>query len=323
MALKFQDYYKTLGVDRKASPEELRKAYRALARKYHPDVNKEAGAEDKFKQTSEAYEVLKDPEKRKRYDALGSNWRAGQEFSPPQGFEGFSFDFGGDGDGGGFSGFSSFFESLFGGGGGAATRSPFGGGRRARAPRAGRRLEAEFEIPLEDAVRGATRDVSFEALEPAGGLDGARAVRKQFSLKIPPGTRPGTVMRLAGQGAASLGGGPPGDLHLHIKVAPHPRFEIAGDDLATRLPIAPSEAALGAKVALKLVDGEATVAIPPGSSSGRKLRLRGQGMPKKGGGRGDLLVELMIHVPAHPSPEERALFEQLGQVSKFDPRAGA
>ena len=321
MALEFQDYYKTLGVDRKASPEEIRKAYRALARKYHPDVNKDAGAEDKFKQASEAYEVLKDAQKRKRYDALGSNWRAGQEFSPPQGFEGFSFDFGG-GNGGGISGFSSFFESLFGGGGGA-NHSPFGGGRRARAPRSGRRLEAEFEIPLEDAVRGATRDVSFEVVEPAGGLGGARPVRKQFSLKIPPGTRPGTVMRLAGQGAAGPGGGPPGDLHLHIKVAAHPRFEIEGDDLATQLAITPSEAALGAKVALKLVDGEAAVTIPAGSSSGRKLRLRGQGLPKKGGGRGDLLVELMIHVPAQPSPEERALFEQLGGVSKFDPRAGA
>ena len=319
MALKFQDYYKTLGVDRKASQEEIRKAYRALARKYHPDVNKDAGAEDTFKLASEAYEVLKDPEKRKRYDALGSNWRAGQEFSPPQGFEGFNFDFGGDG--GGFSGFSSFFESLFGGAGGGATRSPFGGGRRgARAARPGRRLEAEFEIPLEDAVRGATRDVSFEVLEPVGGRGGAAPVRKQFSLKIPPGTRPGTVMRLAGQGAMGPGG--PGDLHLHIKVAPHARFEIAGDDLVTRLAITPSEAALGAKVSLKLVDGEAAVTIPPGSSSGRRLRLRGQGLPKKSG-RGDLLVELMIHVPAQPSDEEREQYEKLGQVSNFDPRTDA
>jgi curved DNA-binding protein len=322
--VEFQDYYKTLGIERSASQEEVRRSYRKLARTYHPDVNKEAGAEARFKQITEAYEVLKDPEKRKRYDALGSNWRAGQDFTPPPGFEGFEFDLGGARAGGeGFGDFSSFFETLFGGGG---FGGPFAGGARRGGPR-GRRpravaQEAELVIPLEEAVRGATREVALEAQEV--GADGRVGLaRKTLSLKIPPGTRPGTVMRLAGQGARSSHGGPAGDLLLHIRIAPHPRFTIEGDDLSTRLPVTPWEAALGTKVELQLVEGSAELSVPPGSKSGKKLRLRGQGLPKKGGGRGDLYVELAIHVPATLTPRERELFTELARESSFDPRRDA
>jgi curved DNA-binding protein len=336
--VEFQDYYQTLGVERSATPEEVRRAYRKLARQFHPDVNKEAGAEARFKQVTEAYEVLKDPEKRKRYDALGSSWRAGQEFTPPPGFEGFNFDFGGARGGGeAFSGFSSFFETLFGGNGfgapfgagGGAGGGPGGFGRaggrgartRSQRPRGGARQEAELVIPLEEAVRGATREVTLEAQEL--GLDGqVELVRKSFSLRIPPGTRPGTVMRLAGQGARSPHGDPPGDLLLHIQIAPHPRFTLEGDDLGTRLPITPWEAALGTKVTLQLVEGSAELTVPPGSKSGKKLRLRGQGLPRKGGARGDMIVELMIHVPATLTPRERELFTALARESRFDPRRG-
>jgi curved DNA-binding protein len=327
--VEFQDYYETLGIARGASADEVRRAYRKLARQYHPDVNKEAGAEARFKQITEAYEVLKDPEKRKRYDALGSNWRAGQEFTPPQGFEGFQFDFGGArGAGEAFSGFSSFFDTLFGGegfgsafGGGGFGRAARGTRTQRQRPRPGPRQEAELVIPLEEAVRGATRDVTLEAQEI--GADGrVERTKKTLSLKIPPGTRPGTVMRLAGQGARSVHGGPAGDLLLHIRIAPHPRFSIEGDDLSVRLPLSPWEAALGTKVALELVEGSAELSIPPGSRSGKKLRLRGQGLPRKGGGRGDLIVELMIHVPATLTPRERELFSELARESRFDPRRG-
>jgi len=330
-AVSYKDYYEILGVDRGASQEAIAKAFRALARKHHPDVNKEAGAEARFKQITEAHEVLKDPEKRQRYDALGSSWRAGQEFTPPPGFEGFSFDFGGARAGPeAFSGFSTFFETLFGGAGFGAPFGDAGGftrgarrGTRTRSPRqrVGHRQEAELAIPLEEAVRGATRDVTLEAQE--FGADGRpELARKTISLRIPPGTRPGTVLRLAGQGARSDPGGPAGDLLLHIRIEPHPRFAIEGDDLTTRLPVTPWEAALGTKVELQLVEGTAELAVPPGSKSGKKLRLRGQGLPLKGGGRGDLIAELMIHVPATLTPRERELFTELARESRFDPRRG-
>jgi curved DNA-binding protein len=333
MAIQFQDYYQTLGVGRDSTPEQISKAYRKLARKYHPDVNKDKGAEDKFKQATEAYEVLKDPEKRKKYDALGSNWQAGQEFTPPPGFEGWQFDFGNGGGGArrqGFGGrgfeaedlggFSDFFETLFGrhgfsmhGMGGQPGQPGMRGARGRQAVRErGAPLEAELAIPIEDAVRGSTQDLTLQT------HDGST---RRLSLKIPPLTAPGTVLRLAGQGSPGIGGGPAGDLHLRVQLAPHPRFQVEGDDLVVLLPVSPSEAALGAKVKLPLVEGEATLTVPPGSQSGSRLRLRGHGLPRKEGGRGDLLAELRIQVPRTLTPEERRLFEELARASSFNPRA--
>jgi curved DNA-binding protein len=324
VSVKFQDYYATLGVARDASQEEIRRTYRKLARKHHPDVDKTAGATQRFAQIAEAYEVLKDPDKRKRYDALGERWKEGQEFTPPQGWQEFRFGTGGAGQGfegfdlGGSSGFSSFFETFFGQAGGdsfgkGASRrgAGFAGARR---PREGRSLEASLEIDLEDAYRGATRTISLES-----GGPGART--RTYDVKIPPGTTSGSVIRLRGQGGEGSGGGSSGDLLLRVEIRPHARFTISDHDLATVLPIAPWEAALGARVGLRTLDGsEVVLAVPPGSSSGKKLRMRGMGLPRSGGDRGDLIVELRILVPEVLSDAERRLYEELKRESRFDAR---
>jgi curved DNA-binding protein len=300
MAVGYHDYYETLGVPRDASQEEIRAAHRRLARQYHPDVNKEPGAEDRFKEISEAYEVLRDPEKRHRYDRLGPNWRAGQDVSGASGFEGFrdrgayediSLDFGGGG-----ADFSDFFESLF--GGRARPRAGgFGGGFSTR----GADQEATLEISLEEAARGGRRRISL------GGQD--------FEVDIPPGVRDGQRVRLAGEGGRGVGGGPSGDLFLRIRVRPDKRFRVEGRDVYTDLPVTPWEAALGAEVQLRTLTGTARVKVPPGSSSGRRLRLRGEGL-----GGGDLYAVVQIHVPKRLSARERELFEQLSEVSDFNPR---
>ncbi len=311
MTVKFQDYYEVLGVKRDASQEEIQKAYRGLARKYHPDVAKSDDAEEKFKQISEAYEVLKDPDKRKRYDQLGANWKTGQDFTPPPGWGGFggggaggaSFEFGG-------GGFSEFFESLFGGLGG---RSRGAGGRRAAA---GATVEAELVLSLEDVVRGGSKSISLASPDAAGGRS-----TKNYTVKIPVGVRDGSTIRLAGQGRPAPGGGAAGDLLLRVKVAPHARFEVDGHDVTSRLKLTPWEAALGAKVTVPTLDDSVTLTIPAGSQSGQKMRLRGKGLPKgKGEGAGDLYVELRVAVPKTLTEEERKLFESLREVSKFDPR---
>jgi curved DNA-binding protein len=314
MSVKFQDYYATLGVERTASDEEIRKAYRTLARKTHPDIDKTSGAADRFKQISEAYEVLKDPATRKRYDELGANWKEGQDFQPPPGYD---FNGGQRARGprrthratsstGGFEGFSSFFESMFGdryGGFDFETQS---------APRQGQSVEAQMTIDLEDAVKGAKRTIRLQSEEPG-------TAPRTIEVTIPPGTTSGTVMRLRGQGAAGHAG--PGDLLLHVEIAPHARFEVRDHDLATTLAIHPHEGALGARVPLTTADGsEITITIPPGSSSGKKLRLRGQGLPRRGGARGDLIVELRIVVPETLGDEERKLYEALAQIQR--PRPG-
>ena len=327
MAVEFQDYYKTLGVGRDASAEEIQKAYRKLARKLHPDVNKAPDAEARFKQMAEAYEVLKDPDKRKRYDALGANWQAGQSFTPPPGWEGVQFDFGGGARGGGadfgdlgdLGGFSSFFEAFFGDGAGGRGGPRFRTSHQPRA-RAGASHEAELMLSLEDVVRGGQQELALASIER--GPDGrAQQTQRSYSVRIPPGTTDGTTIRLAGQGEPGSGGAPAGDLLLKVKLAPHPRFRPEGHDLATSVPITPWEAALGARIDLPLLDGkQATVTVPPGSSSGRKLRLRGQGLPQRDGSRGDLLVELSIEVPATLTPRERELLEELAKTSPFRPR---
>jgi len=324
VAVKFQDYYEVLGVERDASQDEIQKAYRKLARKYHPDVAKTPDAEEKFKQVSEAYEVLKDPEKRKKYDALGENWKAGQEFTPPPGWD---FDFetfrgGGDGPFGGFrtrgggGGFSDFFEALFGGLGG------FGGATRRRAgsagPREGAPVTANLDLTLEDVYRGGTKSITLTTRDPSTG----RPAQRTLNVQIPPGVKQGSTIRLAGQGGAASGGAAAGDLLLRVNLLPHPTFGVDGYDLATVVRLAPWEAALGAKVPVRTLDGEVTLSIPAGSGSGQKLRLRGKGMPKgKGDGRGDLLGELRIVVPKTLDDEERKIYEKLRDASRFDPRA--
>jgi curved DNA-binding protein len=314
MPVAYRDYYETLGVPRGASSEEIRRAYRQLARQYHPDVNKEPGSEERFKEVAEAYEVLRDPEKRERYDRLGSNWRAGDDVSDAAGFGGFRrpagggfeevrFDFE---DGGGFSGvsgFSDLFEEMFGGG---PRRGGFGPGF-GRGGGQGGDLEAELELSLEEAFSGGRRWVQL--------ADG-----RSLEVSIPPGVRDGQRIRLAGEGRPGPGGGPSGDLFLRVRLRRHPRFRVEGDDLRTQLEVSPWEAALGATVELPTLDGRAQVKVPAGSSCGRRLRLRGEGMPRRGGGRGNLYAEVRIVLPKKLTRAERKAFEELAKVSKFDPR---
>jgi curved DNA-binding protein len=315
LPVAFRDYYKVLGVPRGASEEEIRSAYRKLARTYHPDVNKDPGAEERFKEVSEAYEVLRDPEKRERYDRLGANWKAGEDVSGAEGFEGFRqagfgqqggfgdvrVEFGEGGD------FSDFFESLFGARGARGGRARTAGfdGFSTR----GADQEATLELSLEEAARGGRRKISLG--------DG-----RDYEVNVPAGVRDGQRIRLAGEGGPGAAGGPAGDLFLRVRIKPHPRFRVEGRDLHLDLPVAPWEAALGASVEVPTLDGSTRVKVPAGSSSGRKLRLKGQGMPGPRGARGDLFATVKIVVPKKPTKKERELYEQLAEASSFDPRKG-
>lgn len=299
MAVGFRDYYETLGVRRGASDEEIRSAYRKLAREYHPDVNKDPGAEERFKEAAEAYEVLRDPEKREKYERLGANWKAGEDVSGASGF--------GGGNGGGFgagdsAGFSDFFESFFGGRRGGSR------GFEGFSMRGGDQ-EATLEVTLEEAARGGKRKISL-----ADGRD--------FEVQIPPGVRDGQKIRLAGQGGEGASGGPAGDLYLRVRIKRHPRFRREEDDLVVEISVAPWEAALGATIPVPTLQGSAKVKVPAGSSSGRRLRLRGEGMPGPGGRKGDLYASVRIVVPKALEKRERELFEELAAVSRFDPRRG-
>jgi curved DNA-binding protein len=319
--MDFKDYYATLGVSRDASQEDIQRAYRKLARKYHPDVNKEANAEEKFKEVGEAYEVLKDPEKRAKYDRYGTAWKAAQQSggTPPPGYEDIWFDLGGEpGEAfSGFSGFSSFFEQLFGAAGrrrgaraGAYGAGPRGGGWQWVVP--GEDREARLSLTLEEAARGGQREVSLT--DPTTGQT------KTYMVNIPPGILPGKRIRLAGQGAKGAGGAPAGDLYLLVETAPHSRFRLEGRDLHTVLEVTPWEAALGAEVRLPTLERTVSVRVPPGSSSGRKIRLRGRGFPAPRDSRGDLYAELRIVVPSSLSQRERELYEELSRVSTFRPQ---
>ncbi len=315
MTVKFQDYYETLGVARSASADEIRKAYRKLARKAHPDVNKAPDAEEKFKQLTEAYEVLSDDEKRKRYDQLGANWQAGQDFQPPPGFGDIHFDFGGGP--GGPDGFSDFFSMLFGRG------SPFAGGagpRRGRAPaRRGQDQEVAIELTLEEIQRGGSKPVQL-AIQSIDERGRATTQTKTFDVKLPVGLTDGSRIRLAGQGAPGAGGGPAGDLHLIVNIANHPQFAVQGHDLRTAVVVTPWEAALGAQVSIPTLSGTVDLKLPAGTQGGQVLRLRGQGLKRDADDSGALLVTVRIAVPEQLSDRERELFEQLARESEFRPQ---
>jgi curved DNA-binding protein len=316
VSVAFQDYYEVLGVQRTASQDEIKKAYRKLARKFHPDVSKEADAEEKFKKINEAYEVLRDPVKRSKYDRLGKDWKHGEQFRPPPGWETAGtgqtgFDGAGD--------FSDFFQSIFGGGFGGFGRTGRTGGPAAGAwKRPGRDLEATIEIALEDALHGASKTIELEKRVPgAGGED--RIQRVTYQVRIPKGVREGTRIRLAGKGEPGAGG-PDGDLYLRVRFKKHPRFRVTGHDLTTTVDLTPWEAALGTEFPLRTLEGRVKLHIPPGTPSGRVLRLRGKGLPRSSSERGNLLVKTRIVVPESLSSQERELFERLAKESSFKPR---
>lgn len=337
MSVEYKDYYKLLGVTKAASQEELSKAFKKLARKHHPDLNpNNPDAEKNFKEINEAYEVLKDPEKRKLYDSLGPNWKDGQNFQPPPGFENVRFHFGGagGGPGGGPGGqqfdagaFSDFFETLFGGaagGGGACFRDasgfsggPGGFGGFSRGPSRGQDVTASLDLTLEEAYRGGAKAISLQeqTLRP----DGSPAMQtKTLSVNIPAGVRDGAKIRLGGQGNPGAGGGRAGDLYLKVRILPHALFKLEESNVILDLPLSPWEAALGATVRVPTLDGHVDLNIPPGMGSGKKLRIPGKGLGGKT--RADQLVRIMVQVPPSPTDAERALWEKLAQASAFSPR---
>ena len=336
--MEFQDYYKTLEVERTATPVEIKKSYRRLSKKYHPDVNVGSKtAEDKFKQLGEAYEVLKDPEKRRRYDQLGGRYGQGQPFDPGShagagnpyaGWQNVEWATGGGRGAQPPSGFSDFFDAFFGGDVGGARgrggRGPMPGGPRGRdpsRPRVGENHEAELKISLEDAFTGVTTTIALEhTLTAADG--GRRREQKHFNVKVPANARDGMKIRLKGQGLPGHNGGADGDLLLTVRFKAHPRFAVDGADLTARLPIAPWEAALGAKVPFSTLDGEVKLTVPANSSAGGKLRLKGKGLPLKDGERGALTVEMQVVLPADLSDEERTLLEQWQSLrASWSPRS--
>ena len=336
MAVQFQDYYKILGVSRTASRDEIQKAYRKLARTYHPDVNKTKAAEDKFKQLTEAYEVLKDADKRKKYDMLGANWRAGQDFSdfsPPPGWQGAPFEFRGrpqgaadfDPGGRGKGGFSDFFEMLF----GQSGLGRFGGGQRTAAKTPyhpagrGKDHEANITISLAEACLGAAKTFHFQRTE--AGADGTpNTASKRYDVKIPPGVSEGARIRLVGQGGQpTKKGQPAGDLFLKVHIAPHPSLKVDGHNLLVEVPVSPWEAALGAQVEVPSLEGHIKMTIPPGTQGGQRFRSRAKGLPKKDGGRGDLYATIQIAIPKSLTPREQKLFQALKEDSPFKPRQGS
>ncbi len=313
MPVKFRDYYETLGVSRGAKEDEIKKAYRKLARKYHPDLNpNNKQAEEKFKEVQEAYEVLGDADKRGKYDQLGPNWKSGSDFTPPNSWQtefdpsemfgrrggrpGAGAGAGGFGRQGGGGSFSDFFEMFFGGAGRAGTQ-PHGDSVE--------EAETELTLPLSDMHRGTTRKLTVQF--PRG--------RKVIDVRIPPGARNGSRIRVPHGGPSG------GDLYIRLKLDPNSGFSVSGDDTEVEVEITPWEAALGAAIEVPTLDGKADIRIPPGVASGQRLRLKAQGLTIRAGGRGDHFVKLKIAVPKTLSPEEERLFQQLRDVSKFNPRS--
>jgi curved DNA-binding protein len=325
MPVQFKDYYQTLGVPRTASDAEIKKSFRKLAREHHPDVAKDKKrAEEKFKEINEAYEVLSDPTKRKKYDELGANWKAGAEFRPPPGWEQFTggrayhgrapggedfeFQFGG-------TGFSDFFETLF----GSARRGRGGFGHPAgfadeEFAERGRDIEGDIMVTLEEALRGSVRSVNVRS------ETGGKARTQTYQVKIPPGVTEGQRLRLAGRGEAGAGGGAAGDLYLRVRLAKHPDFEVEDHNLIHEAELAPWEAVLGANISVPTLHGRVNIKIPPGTQSGQKLRVRGRGLAQHNGEHGDLIVVTRIAVPERVTEGERKLWEQLQRESRFNPR---
>jgi len=319
--MEYKDYYKILGVERSASQDDIKRAYRKLARTYHPDVNKEAGAETKFKDAGEAYEVLKDPEKRAAYDELGANWQQGQQFRPPPNWDaGFEFSGGGytDADA---SQFSDFFEGLFGRAraGGARGGGAAGGFARREFHAPGEDHHAKIVIPLRDAYTGAKREITLRVPE----LDDSGHValkNRTLSVTIPKGIREGQHIRLAGQGSPGIGKGEPGDLYLEVDFAPDPHFRVEGKDVYLDLPVAPWEAALGASVKVPTPEGAVMLKVPPGSTKGRTMRLKGKGIPGKP--PGDMHAILKIELPPADTDKAKELYKEMERELPFNPRAG-
>jgi len=303
-----RDFYEVLGLRREATPDEIQRAYRRLARTYHPDINKNPEAEDRFKEISEAYDVLSDPDLRKRYDAFGHDYHRVPEDVDPETWAGARSGRTGQRAGRGervwFDEGGIDFEDLFDGMFGAR-------GRRRWGPIPGADQEVELELSLEEAYTGVHRWLTISALE------GTRSVE----VTVPPGVTDGQRIRLVGQGGEGTGGAAAGDLYLVVRIAPHPRYRVEGRDIHVELPLAPWEAALGATVAVDTPGGEAKVRVPGGTSSGRRLRLRGRGLPSPRGRNGDLYAEVRVMLPSQLTEEERHLFEQLAATSTFDPRS--
>jgi curved DNA-binding protein len=303
--MKYKDYYKILGVERNAGEDDIKKAYRKLARKYHPDVSKEANAKEKFQEVSEAYETLRDKEKRAAYDSLGSGFRPGQDFRPPPDW----FDRFGAGRGEDLGGvdLSDLFESL----GAFGRATGFGRGRGGRRGPSMAFPGEDYEVPvrltLEEAFRGTERTVQLDG----GG---------NFTARIPPGATDGQRLRLRGKGGPGSNGAPPGDLYLQIQLQPHPLFRVSGHDLELEVPLAPWEPALGAQIEIPTMTGRVTMKVPAGSKAGQRLRLAGKGLPKPGGGAGDLYAVLSIEAPSPLTEREKELFDALRRESKFNPR---
>lgn len=312
MSLQYKDYYKIMGVPRDASQDQIKKAYRRLARQYHPDVSDRPDAEQLFKDLGEAYAVLKDPEKRAAYDQLGSNWKSGQEFRPPPNWDaGFEFSgrgFGPDGPGG----FSDFFEELFGSGMG---RGFAGAGAQFDAH--GQDHHAKVLISLEDAYHGATRTISLRTPEvDAGGH--VLSKERQLNVRIPKGVRKGQRIRLAGQGGAGIGSGKAGDLYLDVDFEPHPFYRVDGSDVHLELPLTPWEAALGATVKVPTPQGRVDLTIPAGTRDGSKLRLKNRGIP--GNPAGHLYVTARLTLPPADSEKARELYRRMRDEMPYNPR---
>jgi curved DNA-binding protein len=308
--VEYKDYYKIMGVARDASQDDIKRAYRRLARKYHPDVSKEPDAEERFKQVGEAYEVLSDPEKRAAYDSLGQDWQSGQQFRPPPGWDG---GFGGQPGAGRATGardFSDFFESLFGGGGFHASR---GGSFHSR----GEDYQTTITLSLDEAYRGVTKALSLSTEKiDAAGRPQQRA--RTLNVRVPAGVTDGQRIRLPAQGGAGLGGGARGDLYAVVRLAPHDYFRPDGRDIHLDLPVTPWEAALGATVTVPTLGGAVELKVPKGSQSGQKLRLKGRGLP--GNPAGDQFVVLQVVVPPATSPEAEALYRQMEEAMPMNPR---
>jgi curved DNA-binding protein len=325
--MEFRDYYQTLGLQRSASADEIRKAYRRLARKYHPDVSKEPDALERFKQMQEAYEVLKDPKKRAAYDQLGANWKQGEQFRPPPDF-GAGFDFSqarrGRTHSGGFGGeagvaqgfdseqFSDFFSSLFAGG-----EQPFAGTAASPRRRNGRDQHATIDLDLEEAHRGAVRELTLQQAPASGSTTPSE---RTLRVTLPAGVTEGQSVRLSGQGEPAVGKGRAGDLYLMVHIRPHRNLELEGRDVKLTLPVAPWEAALGATLTVPTLGGSVDLRIPPQSQSGSRLRLRGRGLA--GEPPGDQYVVLKVVLPPADTPTARELYERMRTELAFDPRAG-